>query len=136
MTSPKTVSTRLLASLPVLGALTITNIAHAQQDTASGPQSMRTPDDKWGVSLSIENDLFTKNNQDQHYTTGVRLAFVSPEDSAPEPVLSAAKAVPFFASNGRIRTSYAIGQSMFTPNDITIAENQPDDRPWAGFQQW
>lgn len=133
MTSPKTISTHLLASLPVLGALTIANIAHAQQDTAKGPQSMRTPDDKWGVSLSIENDLFTRNNQDQHYTNGIRLAFVSPEDTAPEPVLSAAKAVPFFASNGRIRTSYAIGQSMYTPNDITIAENQPNDRPWAGL---
>ncbi|WP_051682410.1 lipid A-modifier LpxR family protein [Thalassospira permensis] len=74
MTSPKTISKRLLASLPVLGVLTMANIAHAQQNTASGPQSTRTPDDKWGVSLSVENDLFTKNNQDQHYTNGVRLA--------------------------------------------------------------
>ncbi|MBC45549.1 MAG: hypothetical protein CMO08_07105, partial [Thalassospira sp.] len=49
--------------------------ALAQTDTADGPQSTRAPDDKWGVSLSVENDLFTPTNSDQHYTNGVRLAF-------------------------------------------------------------
>ena len=107
--------------------------ALAQENTAKGPQSQRTPDDKWGISLSVENDLFVENNQDRHFTNGVRLAFISPEDSAPADFLNVAKEIPFFASNGRIRTSYALGQSMYTPNDITIAENQPNDRPWAGY---
>ncbi|MCC9626120.1 lipid A deacylase LpxR family protein [Thalassospira sp. MA62] len=111
----------------------IVSSAHAQQDTSAGPQSMRTPDDKWGVSLAVENDLFTPSNQDRHYTNGVRIAFVSPEDVAPAAFLNAAKEIPFFASNGRIRTSYSLGQTMYTPEDITIAQEQPDDRPWAGM---
>lgn len=107
--------------------------ALAQTDTADGPQSTRAPDDKWGVSLSVENDLFTPTNSDQHYTNGVRLAFISPEDSAPASFLNVAKQIPFFASEGRIRTSYSLGQTMYTPDDITVAENQPNDRPWAGM---
>lgn len=71
--------------------------AFAQTNTADGPQSTRTPDDKWGVSLSVENDLFTPTNSDQHYTNGVRIAFISPEDAAPASFLNVAKKVPFFA---------------------------------------
>ncbi|URK17675.1 lipid A deacylase LpxR family protein [Thalassospira sp. GO-4] len=120
-------SASLIALVAGMGTL------HAQTNTADGPQSTRTPDEKWGVSLSVENDLFTPTNSDQHYTNGVRLAFVSPEDSAPAAFLNVAKQVPFFASEGRIRTSYSLGQTMYTPDDITIAEHQPDDRPWAGM---
>jgi len=120
-------------SLSLITLLGTIEHAHAQTDTADGPQSTRTPDDKWGVSLSVENDLFTPTNSDQHYTNGVRLAFVSPEDSAPATFLNIAKKVPFFASQGRIRTSYSLGQTMYTPDDITVVQNQPDDRPWAGM---
>ncbi|WP_336080313.1 lipid A deacylase LpxR family protein [Thalassospira sp. CH_XMU1448-2] len=120
-------STSLIAFMAGMG------VAYAQTNTADGPQSTRTPDQKWGVSLSVENDLFTPSNSDQHYTNGVRLAFVSPEDSAPAAFLNVAKQIPFFASDGRIRTSYSLGQTMYTPDDITIAENQPNDRPWAGM---
>lgn len=120
-------------SVSLITLIGATHHARAQTDTASGPQSTRTPDEKWGVSLSVENDLFTPTNSDQHYTNGVRLAFVSPEDSAPSAFLNVAKKIPFFASEGRIRTSYSLGQTMYTPDDITIAENQPDDRPWAGM---
>ncbi|WP_417804683.1 lipid A deacylase LpxR family protein [Thalassospira lucentensis] len=120
-------------SVSLITAIGAANDAYAQADTASGPQSTRTPDEKWGVSLSVENDLFTPQSSDQHYTNGVRLAFVSPEDSAPAAFLNVAKKIPFFASEGRIRTSYSLGQTMYTPEDITIAENQPNERPWAGM---
>lgn len=120
-------------STSLFAFMALADDAYAQTNTADGPQSTRTPDEKWGVSLSVENDLFTRTNSDQHYTNGVRLAFVSPEDSAPSALLNAAAKVPFFASEGRIRTSYSFGQTMYTPDDITIAENQPDDRPWAGM---
>jgi hypothetical protein len=135
---PDTKSCRL-ATLPVflsvfgLVAGSFAVPALAQENTAKGPQSLRAPDQKWGVSLTVENDLFVNDNKDRHYTNGVRLAFISPEDSAPASVLNVAKEIPFFASDGRIRTSYALGQSMYTPEDITIAENQPKDRPWAGY---
>ncbi|MFH1804284.1 MAG: lipid A deacylase LpxR family protein [Pseudomonadota bacterium] len=121
----------LCASAFLAGGMT--TAAFAQENTARGPQSQRTPDDKWGLSVTVENDMFTPNGSDQHYTNGVRFAAISPEDSAPDTVLNVAKAIPFFASNGRIRTSYAFGQSMYTPKDIKIAEPQPDERPWAGW---
>jgi hypothetical protein len=120
-------------SVSLIALVAETGNLHAQTNTADGPQSTRTPDDKWGVSLSVENDLFTPTNSDKHYTNGVRLAFVSPEDSAPAAFLNIAKQVPFFASEGRIRTSYSLGQTMYTPDDITISEPQPNERPWAGM---
>lgn len=133
MSLPKLLQYPAIVSVSLITLFAATQDVLAQADTAKGPQSTRTPDDKWGMSLSVENDLFTPTNSDQHYTNGVRLAFVSPEDSAPVAFLNIAKKVPFFASEGRIRTSYSIGQTMYTPDDITIAENQPDDRPWAGM---
>lgn len=34
---------------------------------------------------------------------------------------------------GHVNTGYAIGQNMYTPEDISIAVPQPNDRPWAGL---
>ena len=133
MRRPPAIRHVVAVSTSLFALIALAEDTYAQTDTADGPQSTRTPDEKWGVSLSVENDLFTPTNSDQHYTNGVRLAFVSPEDSAPATFLNIAKKVPFFASQGRIRTSYSLGQTMYTPDDITIAENQPNDRPWAGM---
>lgn len=84
------------------------------------------------LSFVLENDLFY--HADRNYTNGVRLIWVPDRDKpTPEWAASAARLVPWFPRAGRIRHGYAIGQSMFTPHDITIANPPLRDRPYAGW---
>lgn len=83
------------------------------------------------LSLVLENDLFY--NTDGNYTNGVRAAWLSAPDQAPEWALRAARRFPFFPENGTVRTSYALGQNMYTPADIEIPNPPLDDRPYAGW---
>lgn len=84
------------------------------------------------LSLILENDLFY--NVDRHYTSGVRLVWV-PERKAPTPrwARKAADLVPWFPEEGKVRPGYALGQSMFTPSDITVADPPQGERPYAGW---
>jgi hypothetical protein len=83
------------------------------------------------LSLVLENDLFY--NTDRHYTNGVRAAWLSAPGKAPEWALRAARRFPFFPEDGTVRTSYAIGQNMYTPEDIEIPNPPLDDQPYAGW---
>ncbi|MCK9988133.1 MAG: lipid A 3-O-deacylase [Azoarcus sp.] len=83
------------------------------------------------LSLVLENDLFY--DTDGNYTNGVRAAWLSAPDQAPEWALRAARRLPFFPEDGTVRTSYAIGQNMYTPQDIEIPNPPLDDRPYAGW---
>lgn len=88
-------------------------------------------DDEGIISLSWENDLFS--NSDDNYTNGVRIAYLSPEDTIPMWLDRAANNVPLFSNNGHKRWHVAFGQSMFTPNDLSVRALQVNDRPYAGW---
>ena len=79
----------------------------------------------------LENDLFF--GLDRDYTNGVQLAWMSEPDYAPQWALKAARLLPFFPESGKVRSSYAIGQNMYTPNDITDKDPPLDERPYAGW---
>ncbi len=79
----------------------------------------------------LENDLFF--GLDRDYTNGVQLAWMSEPDYAPVWALKAARLLPFFPEKGKVRSSYAIGQNMYTPNDITDEDPPLDERPYAGW---
>ncbi len=83
------------------------------------------------ISISVENDFFA--NEDNGYTNGVRLAWVSSESRVPGWLENAANSLPFFASEGRKRYGFALGQNIFTPNDILRKNPDPNDRPYAGW---
>lgn len=85
----------------------------------------------WSGSLVFENDLFA--SRDQHYTNGIRLAWLSAEDRVPGFLRRAAGMLPMFRQDGHARVEYAIGQSMYTPTDVTRRDPDPDDRPYAGW---
>ena len=44
-----------------------------------------------------------------------------------------ARSVPWFPEIGEIRHGYIVGQNMYTPRDISLADPPPDDRPYAGW---
>lgn len=107
-----------LAAIMLLGLIPAAAVAEGQADAAV-------------FSLTIENDIFA--NTDRHYTNGVRLAWLSSANSTAQWVLDAARMFPLFPEGGTVRTGYAVGQSMYTPNDITIGNPPRDDRPYAGW---
>ena len=83
------------------------------------------------LSILFENDIFFKT--DRHYTNGVGLAYTtSPQDTA-QWAVDLAHALPFFPKHGEVRTTFELGQDMFTPQNTALANPDPTDRPYAGF---
>ncbi len=92
-----------------------------------------------GFGFTFENDVF--RNTDRGYTNGVRLSYITAEEDIPHflaPltdifIAPISENIPFFPRDGKRRLSYTIGQSMFTPDDITVRSLVPQDRPYAGW---
>lgn len=84
------------------------------------------------LSFSFENDYFY--GTDRHYTNGFRLE-ASPQvgDQPPEWSLTLAEVLPWFSRQGALRHSYAVGQALYTPSDITLKDPPRSDRPYAGW---
>jgi hypothetical protein len=102
--------------------------ASAQEDTGL----IRERQDNRGIfSITLENDYFA--DEDDGYTNGFRLAWLSSEEKIPDWIEDMANYLPFFAKEGHKRYSLALGQSMFTPDDLTQSGLIKNDRPYAGF---
>lgn len=128
-------------------------VAVAQSD--SGVESGSAPEeinaytcDKVGVlekyppvvNFYLENDLFS--DQDQGYTNGVRLSFVSPNlvDYTSDPCLPrAGRWLNRFLArlspqqHDQQNMVFTIGHAMYTPVDFTRSDLIVDDRPYAGW---
>lgn len=83
------------------------------------------------VSILFENDIFF--NTDRDYTNGVQFAYTTGPDRTPDWLIDMARLLPFFAPTGEVRTSYALGQNMYTPMDTDLANPPLTERPYAGF---
>lgn len=83
------------------------------------------------LSLVVENDLFFNNDRD--YTSGVALAWVPTGKPTPDWALNIAHWLPWFPEEGHVLHGYAVGQNMYTPRDITLANPPVNDRPYAGW---
>lgn len=91
----------------------------------------RTEEDDKGIfNVVIENDSFAGTDRD--YTNGIRFSWLSSEERMPAWARSVANVLPL-ATDGKKRISVALGQSMFTPDDITLANPPATDRPYAGW---
>lgn len=114
----------------------LTLIAFCPAHSASAKNNM---DERSGFTATYENDVF--RDTDRSYTNGVRFSWISSEENLPQLVRPFAnyllspvsETIPFFPNDGKRRISYAVGQSMFTPNDIRISTLVPQDRPYAGW---
>lgn len=87
--------------------------------------------DSGTFSLVLENDLFAET--DRHYTNGIRISWLSGSEHTFEGAVRAARWLPFFPQDGEVRTSFALGQGMYTPRDIDVEDPPRDDRPYAGW---
>lgn len=84
------------------------------------------------IQIFIENDSF--GSSDRYYTNGIKIGGGIPADKVSRvftrPPNALLDAITDGASN---HFGLFIGQSMYTPRDITIAAPQPNDRPWAAW---
>lgn len=126
------------ASITVLAVLSYTPCAQSEESERKVPEQQRNHEnvrkeqDYEGIfSASLENDIFS--GTDKHYTNGVRFAFLSAENNVPDWIKSAVNYLPVVSNDAHRRWHFSMGQSMFTPKDITNPSFQPNDRPYAGW---
>ncbi len=83
-------------------------------------------------TVQVDNDLFGSGS-DRHYTQGMRLSWLPSPDKVPGWVRDAALLVPGIDTKDRLTFVFAIGQNMYTPEDISRPDPDPADRPYAGW---
>ncbi|HEY2010889.1 MAG TPA: lipid A deacylase LpxR family protein [Rhizomicrobium sp.] len=103
----------------------------ATAQAQSTPETNAPDSEKGSFSVLFENDIF--DNTDHDYTNGVELGYTTAPDDTPHWAVDAARSLPFFAQTGDVRTRYAIGQAIFTPTNLSLANPPLTDRPYAGF---
>ncbi len=88
-------------------------------------------DSKGAFALTVENDLFSTSN-DRHYTNGIQFSYTS-DTYHPKWIEKLANQVPWYKDQDNTRFGVTIGQAIFTPEDITQTQEQPNERPYAGW---
>lgn len=109
----------------LLSILCCTAVARA------GTEQAPPAPDRGILVLEYENDLFA--GKDRYYTSGVRAGRITRGAGVPGLLRDLGNLIPFFPGTGDIKASWSIGQSMYTPKDITLEQPDPDDRPYAGW---
>lgn len=95
----------------------------------SAPASAQDYAEAGTLSLTYENDFFGPT--DRNYTNGVRAGWVTGEKA---PYRYEGALVSLIAGeDGRLRRSYALGHSIYTPRDTLATEYLPDQHPYAGY---
>ncbi len=95
-------------------------------------------DDRSGpwVAIMQENDLVVRT--DRHYTQGLKIAFLAGEQSAEEAgwIARGADLLPSLGMKPEAyRYGLSLGQTIYTPTDISTRVLQTGDRPYAGLLQ-
>jgi len=83
------------------------------------------------VVASFENDLFVF--QEDNYTTGLQLAYVSGRNGAPDWARAAARAAGFGGPGADLRWGLGAGQLQFNPEDTETTAPLPDQHPYAAW---
>ncbi|HEY0335270.1 MAG TPA: lipid A deacylase LpxR family protein [Stenotrophomonas sp.] len=94
------------------------------------------------INFRVDNDLFGGQDQDQGYSNGAAITFVSPNltDYTDDPCLPRlARWVNRHVERlhpGEFQQQnmvFSLGQGIYTPSDYTRKDLIPDDRPYAGI---
>lgn len=112
-------SAALLAALP--------GVASAQEATGE-----RAAAAKGVFSLVVENDSLS-SGADRNYTSGIKLAYVSPAEGVPNWLRPAGEFTRALSGASPSFWGMALGQSIFTPEDISANPAPPDEHPYAGW---
>lgn len=84
------------------------------------------------ASVIEENDLVF--NTDRHYTQGIKVSYLSPDNTLPDALRRLSDALPSVGYDKRAdRVGVVVGQDIYTPEDTNTKQLIPWDRPYAGW---
>lgn len=83
------------------------------------------------LSLTLENDYFART--DQNYTNGFRIQYLRPKGHVSDLTGWLADTILDVQDESRLYEGVSIGQSLFTPRDITDPNPRPGEHPYAGW---
>lgn len=108
------------------------NTVSASNETDSSFDCSASGDIAGIWSLTSENDLF--GGTDRNYSNGLRIERVRPENCVTPGLDWVAKRLPLIdLERTDIRQGFALSHAIFTPEDISRVEPDPDDRPYAAW---
>jgi hypothetical protein len=84
------------------------------------------------LTITEENDKYGSGT-DRNYTNGTRITWFDTGAHPPAFVRNLLNGLPGLTIGDTTAVYYALGQSMFTPEDKTRRDPDPKDRPYAGF---
>ena len=100
------------------------------------PTQVRADADNGTFGIQVENDYFSPNNRDRHYSNGLRLSWL-PTPSLPGDkswIKQTAEAIPFVGDENSVgRLGWSLGQSIYTPQNKTATVPLANDRPYSGW---
>ena len=106
--------------------------AQSRADESANASLSPTPAQESGtITVLFENDVFYRTDRD--YTNGTQIAWTSPRLDSDDWASRLAENLPILSSDTEFRKSYAIGQDIFTPSDISLKDPPLDDHPYAGY---
>lgn len=94
--------------------------------------AQEAPDTRGVFSIAVENDSLS-SGADRNYTSGIKLAYVSPADGVPQWLRGAGNFTRAFSGSAPDYWGIAIGQSIFTPENIQAVPPPADQHPYAGW---
>jgi hypothetical protein len=92
----------------------------------------KDPTPKGVLSFTGENDSLS-TGADRNYTSGVKLSYVRPTGDVPGWLEPGARVLTRFTGARPEFWGVAIGQSLFTPEDIEANPAPPEQHPYAGW---
>lgn len=92
----------------------------------------RPAEEKGVFSIAVENDSLSSGDDD-NYTSGIKLAYVSPAEGVPSWLRGTGGFTRALSNSAPDYWGIAIGQSIFTPQDISAVPAPPDQHPYAGW---
>lgn len=121
-------------------ALVLAGLCLLAPAAASAEDTKREGNDHGRLTIIEENDSIYLDD-DRYYTQGAQFAYLSPAVSpasafhGPFAALSGGPFAPFRSGGQWHRQHYEVllGQSVFTPSDISLSNPPQDDRPYAGW---
>ncbi|HTB79471.1 MAG TPA: lipid A deacylase LpxR family protein [Opitutaceae bacterium] len=120
-----------LPGLFIVGLLTSASLSAQSADTVSTERARSAPT----FTVYFENDVFA--NTDRHYTNGVKLSWLSADLTSWGQTgwrQSFLNALPFVnRPEGQKNFGVALGQNIYTPQNISASVPDPKDRPYAGW---
>jgi hypothetical protein len=90
------------------------------------------PEQKGVLSLAVENDSLS-SGADRNYTSGIKIAYVSPSERVPRWLRGSGEFTRPISGSSPDFWGVAVGQSIFTPEDIDAVPAPAGEHPYAGW---